>query len=296
MERLARREVLNTTPSGISHFHYDNDNNVLAETTSTGAVIREYIWLPNAGVGGGGKPVAVVDRTTATQRLFWVTTDHLDRPVMMTDSTRAVVWRANYKPFGEVISITGSATLDQRFPGQFFQIESGLTYNWHRHMDATTNRSFQPDPLGFVDGPSVYGYALQNPLKWVDRDGRAVWVAPIAMCVRFPALCATGAAYVTKKVGDICGSMWNEKSDTPPQQPINPPNIDDFKDPNNIPAGWQWKGKGEPGSREGAYNNPGTKESLHDDRTHPPGKPPHWTYTDPNKTKWDNDGSGWVKQ
>jgi RHS repeat-associated protein len=194
MERLARREVLNTTPSGVSHFHYDNDNNVLAETTSTGAVIREYIWLPNAGIGGGGKPVAVVDKTTATQKLFWVTTDHLDRPVMMTDSAKAVVWRANYKPFGEVISITGSATLDMRFPGQWFQLESGLHYNWHRQYDASTGRYTQPDPLGFVDGPSVYGYALQNPLTNVDPTGQFVPAIVLGgICVRNPALCATGA-------------------------------------------------------------------------------------------------------
>jgi RHS repeat-associated protein len=37
---------------------------------------------------------------------------------------------------------------DLRFPGQWFQLETGLAYNWHRHYDATTGRYLQPDPLG----------------------------------------------------------------------------------------------------------------------------------------------------
>ncbi len=42
--------------------------------------------------------------------------------------------------------------------------------------------------------------------------------------------------------------------------------------------------------------NPSTGESLHDDRTHPEGKDPHVTYTDPKGTRWDNYGDGWDKQ
>jgi RHS repeat-associated protein len=90
----------------------------------------------------------------------------------MTDAAKATVWQAVFKPFGEVQAITGAASLDARFPGQWFQIESGLAYNWHRHYDATTGRYTQADPLGFVDGPSVYGYAGQSPLENSDKDGR----------------------------------------------------------------------------------------------------------------------------
>jgi uncharacterized protein RhaS with RHS repeats len=46
-----------------------------------------------------------------------------------------------------------------------------LHYNWHRHYDPTIGRYTQPDPLGFVDGPSVYGYALNNPDTEVDPEG-----------------------------------------------------------------------------------------------------------------------------
>eukprot|EP01042_Synura_sphagnicola_P012727 gene12727-16177_t len=89
----------------------------------------------------------------------------------MTDQSKALVWDAVYRPFGAVEAITGPAALDARFPGQWFQLETGLHYNWHRHYDATTGRYLQPDPLGFVDGPSVYAYALNSPQLWSDPEG-----------------------------------------------------------------------------------------------------------------------------
>ena len=71
-------------------------------------------------------------------------------------------------------AITGTASLNARLPGQWYQLEAGLHYNWHRHYDPTLGRYTQPDPLGFVDGPSVYGYARANPYTWVDPTGEFV--------------------------------------------------------------------------------------------------------------------------
>ena len=69
---------------------------------------------------------------------------------------------------------TGSgagALPDLRFPGQWFQAESGLHQNWMRDYDPALGRYLQADPLGLVDGASVYGYALQNPGRYVDPRG-----------------------------------------------------------------------------------------------------------------------------
>ena len=126
---------------------------------------REYAWIDD-------RIVAVLaDANAAEPLLWWVTNDHLGRPVQMTESSQAVVWRAAYRPFGEVISVAGPASLDARFPGQWFQLESGLAYNWHRHYDASIGRYTQADPLGVKAGPSVYGYAGGNPVMGVDPEG-----------------------------------------------------------------------------------------------------------------------------
>jgi RHS repeat-associated protein len=95
---------------------------------------------------------------------------HIGRPVFATNATGAKVWTATYLPFGGVHTSTG-ALPTARFPGQWFQSESGLHQNWMRDYDPTTGRYLQADPLGLVDGASVYGYALQNPLRYVDPTG-----------------------------------------------------------------------------------------------------------------------------
>jgi RHS repeat-associated protein len=71
----------------------------------------------------------------------------------------------------EVQSITGAVAQNLRFPGQYFQLETGLAYNWHRTYDPVTGRYTQPDPLRFVDGPAIYQYAMASPFMRVDREG-----------------------------------------------------------------------------------------------------------------------------
>jgi RHS repeat-associated protein len=77
-----------------------------------------------------------------------------------------------YTDAGRLASAPATDTL--RFPGQYYQLEDGLAYNWHRSYDASLGRYTQPDPLGFVDGPSVYEYAGQSPLMMVDPTGEVV--------------------------------------------------------------------------------------------------------------------------
>ena len=111
--------------------------------------------------------------------LYFVRTDHIGRPAFATDGTGAKVWEVSYLPFGQVQVSTGTP-IALRFPGQWFQAESGLYQNWMRDYDPTTGRYLQADPLGLVDGPSVYGYALQNPGRYVDPRGEGVIaLAPI---------------------------------------------------------------------------------------------------------------------
>ncbi|MCA3559647.1 MAG: RHS repeat-associated core domain-containing protein, partial [Aestuariivirga sp.] len=50
------------------------------------------------------------------------------------------VWQASYDPFGQPASVTGTVEQNLRFPGQYFLIESGMAYNWHRIYDPATGR------------------------------------------------------------------------------------------------------------------------------------------------------------
>lgn len=71
------------------------------------------------------------------------------------------MWQVSYLPFGGVHVSTG-LPIDLRFPGQWYQAESGLHQNWMRDYDPTLGRYVEPDPLGLVDGASVYGYVRQR--------------------------------------------------------------------------------------------------------------------------------------
>jgi RHS repeat-associated protein len=58
-----------------------------------------------------------------------------------------------------------------RFPGQYFDAETGLHYNYFRHYDPASGRFTQGDPIGLKGGINVYLYALANPIRWIDRFG-----------------------------------------------------------------------------------------------------------------------------
>lgn len=180
------RMVVRDVPSGAGTMHrvHDLDGNVIAEYHASGYLMTEYVWLED-------RPIAVIADAGGTPRTLWVHTDHLERPILMTDANGSVVWQASFLPFGEVRSITGSETLDYRFPGQWFQMEAGLAYNWHRHYDATTGRYVSPDPLGMPDGPSRYAYVVNSPLMGTDREGR--WTGLLnrilQFCLKRPAAC-----------------------------------------------------------------------------------------------------------
>jgi len=167
---LGQQVVRRLIPSGQTiHVVHDADGKRLAEydydpVSQTSTLLREYIWLE-------GVPIAVVENDT----LYYIRTDHIGRPVFATDATGTKVWEASYLPFGGVHVSTG-ANSELRFPGQWFQSESGLHQNWMRDYDPTTGRYLQADPLGLVDGPSVYGYALQNPGRYIDPRGEQVGV------------------------------------------------------------------------------------------------------------------------
>ncbi|MEM1181528.1 MAG: RHS repeat-associated core domain-containing protein, partial [Acidobacteriota bacterium] len=57
------------------------------------------------------------------------------------------------------------------FKGLPIDLETGFYYVRHRYYDPETGRFITPDPLGYVDGPSMYQFALNSPVNYRDPLG-----------------------------------------------------------------------------------------------------------------------------
>jgi len=58
-----------------------------------------------------------------------------------------------------------------RFPGQYYDAETGTNYNYHRDFDPAIGRYLESDPIGLHGGLSTYGYVFGRPLVFSDRTG-----------------------------------------------------------------------------------------------------------------------------
>ncbi len=58
-----------------------------------------------------------------------------------------------------------------RFPGQYFDKETNLHYNYFRYYEPEMGRYISTDPIGLAGGVNIWGYGLQNPLRWIDPFG-----------------------------------------------------------------------------------------------------------------------------
>ena len=81
------------------------------------------------------------------------------------------MWEGELLPFGEPLSITGSVVNNLRFPGQYYDAETGKHYNGNRYYDPTTGRYLEIDPIGFEGGINHFVYADSNPITFIDPYG-----------------------------------------------------------------------------------------------------------------------------
>jgi RHS repeat-associated protein len=94
---------------------------------------------------------------------------------------RKVVESYHYSAFGEeeITNERGKVVADSavsnpwRYRGKRVDQEIGLVYFGQRYYDPAVGRWISPDPIGSIDGPNLYRFCRNNPLKFVDYFGLA---------------------------------------------------------------------------------------------------------------------------
>ena len=169
------RKVNSSGAASTIIFVYALNGQLLGEYDQSGNALREYVWL-------GSTPIAMFTPDTQAGKpplVYFIHADHIDTPRVVVDRSNNLRWRWMAEPFGTTAPETNPASLgvftqNLRFPGQYADQESGLSYNFFRDFDESKGGYIQSDPIGLAGGTNTYAYAEDNPLQWIDPMGLVV--------------------------------------------------------------------------------------------------------------------------
>lgn len=184
-----------TTPDGVVwHYRYDPlgrriakesasgervlftwDGTTLCEQTTTGSGTPTPVTL--TWDHDGLRPMAQTERVgepsqeAIDERFFAIVTDLVGTPSELIDERGEIAWRTRSTLWGTTTWTSSATTYTPlRFPGQYFDPETGLHYNYFRYYDAEAARYLSVDPLGLEPSPSPVAY-VHNPHTWSDPLG-----------------------------------------------------------------------------------------------------------------------------
>jgi RHS repeat-associated protein len=177
------QRVKKSVSGSTTIFHYSLSGQIIAESNSAGSITAEYVYL-------NGQLLAKIEGANT----YYYHNDHLGTPQKLTDSTGTVVWSADYKPFGEATITVSTITNNLRFPGQYFDAETGLNYNYFRDYNPAIGRYVESDRMNlgsltitlrdgnqeFInylkENPhalNLFAYVENNPLSRIDPNGQS---------------------------------------------------------------------------------------------------------------------------
>ena len=209
--RLVR--VQDGTGTGIAEYYYDpfgrrlwkeiggvrtyflyTDEGLVSEFNDSGAEIKRYGYKPDS--AWTTDPLFMKQSSA----YYFYQNDHLGKPTQMTSPNGGVVWSAKYSSFGKAAIDFETVGNNLRYPGQYYDEETALHYNYYRYYDPGVGRYLRPDPLnigtirftflpflnrmidqslvleglGLLRDPqqqNMYLYVTNDPTNSIDYDG-----------------------------------------------------------------------------------------------------------------------------
>jgi RHS repeat-associated protein len=163
--------VAKTVSGATTTFVYNEGGQLTGEYTGSNA--QEYVYLD-------GAPIGIATGGT-TNQLYYVEADQLGSPRVVvlpgtTTSSDTVVWNWGYfgSAFGTNAPSPQTLPVNLRFPGQYYDTETGLHYNYFRDYEPAIGRYVESDPIGLRGGANTYSYVKNNPLRFLDPRGLEV--------------------------------------------------------------------------------------------------------------------------
>jgi RHS repeat-associated protein len=187
------------TPGGRVVYVYDENAHLIGEYDGIGARIQETVWL-------GDLPVAVL----RTGGVLYVAPDQLGAPWALIGGgagASQVSWLWDHDPFGNgAPTAAAGVAYNPRFPGQYYDVVTGLHYNGARDYNPRFGRYIESDPIGLEGGLSTYAYVGGNPVSRTDPSGLVAPAEIAAACLEYPP-CAAAAAAAAVKAAQLVGAI-----------------------------------------------------------------------------------------
>ena len=187
-------------PGEITYFVYDEQGRLIGEYDGAGAPRQELVYL-------GDTPVASLRQAASgSVTVYPIYTDHLDTPRLITNPANQVVWEWKTDTFGagaanENPGGLGVFSFNLRFPGQYYDAETGLHYNYFRDYDSTVGRYVESDPIGLAGGMNTYSYVQSNAIVRSDeRDFTVCRGSPAALGGSWISIAAAGQRQYQNRV------------------------------------------------------------------------------------------------
>ena len=176
-----RRRVKKTVGTAVTYYLRGADGSVLAEYSGQ-ALSAKYVYA-------GSRRIARVE--VSAKRYYLA--DHLGSTRSLLDEEGTVTAAYDYWPYGKVLASSGTGSTHFRFTGHERDAESNLDYMLARSYAFDIGGFLRPDPMqDAYPGISPYAYAANNPLKYVDPDGRVVFPAVLGLLYAATEVASTG--------------------------------------------------------------------------------------------------------
>ena len=185
--RIAKHRLGADRTSVTEQVDFTWDGVVLAEQTHTGVLdgpgpTTVWDWEPDS-----FRPVSQTERSPLRDapqewidgQFYAIVTDLVGTPTEMVDPDGTLVWHPQTTLWGTIaVQSVGGANCPLRFPGQYFDPEAQLNYNYLRYYDPAAGRYWSNDPLGLAPASNPQTY-VRNPTREFDPFG--LTPCPISM-------------------------------------------------------------------------------------------------------------------